>query len=415
MKKLAFGALCTGLIALAACGGGGGDNVDTNITRIDGGGGTLVCDVVNNTGCDAGEKCTWVRVSVGTEPEQQLGQVNCVPDGDVPTGSACMFGASGLNTGYDNCVGGNLCMAPRTTENAMGTCKEICSLMDTSNPCPEFFACGPYQKTFTNNSEDDPLAGICDSTCNPLTQVRDSDGAPSCGDATPDDQTDAGSLACYGLPSRTTRPTHFSCTGIIDEDPSMDGIQNDNIHRVAPSILCLNCCAPGNVPLYIESDTVTETVCFAYCQPTIINNVTTDPDTGDPAVASGVPPYDCPAMGALEETEECRYLWFFEGLFTEAEVPLTAASDAFGFCWDPTKYTWNDDGDTNTPEVAWPRCADMEPSPATVGPTSDYFWGCTSSDNAPPTVAPSSRLPTIRPFLSSDDMNARAREWFSAR
>jgi hypothetical protein len=403
MKKLAFGALCIGLLSMAAC-GGGGDRVDTIITHVDGGGdgSSLVCNVATNTGCAQGEKCTWVRVSVGENETMQLGQVGCVADGTVPTGGACTYGMSGVLTGFDDCVGGNICLAPRTAENATGTCKEICSLADASNPCAEDFACGAYQKYFSNNSDDTPLAGVCDPTCNPLTNTRDSDDAPACGDATPTDQTDAGSVSCYGLPSRNTNPTTFRCSGIIDEDANTPGIQNDNTHRVQPSRLCLNCCAPGNAPLYYESDAVQEVVCFAYCQPQISNN--TLPEIN----ANGLSPFACADTTATGPNEECRYLWFFEQAFTTAEVPLSANSDAYGFCWDYTQYGYDHDEDTGTADIPWPSCTTVAPD--TAGPGGDYFWGCTSSDNAPafaPTVKPAFKL-----LWSLDETRANARQYF---
>lgn len=416
MKNLTLGALCFGLLSVVACGGGGGDRADTIIVHIDGGGdgSNLVCNVATNTGCAQGEKCTWVRVSVGADDAQQLGQVNCVPDGTIPTGGECSYGMSGVNTGYDNCVGGNLCMAPRTAENATGVCKEICSVMDASNPCDSGYACGTYQKTFSNNSDDTPLAGICDPTCNPLTQTRDSDGAASCGDATPADHTDAGSVACYGLPSRTTSPSHFTCNSIIDMDPNTAGIQNNNTHRVKPDRLCLNCCAPGNAPLYYQSDTVQDIVCFAYCQPTIANN-TTSVNVGNPNdPVHGVAPYTCTEMGAPETTEECRYLWFFEAAFSQVDVPISAASDAYGFCWDYTQYGWDDDNNAGTPDVPWPSCSTLAPD--TAGAGGDFFWGCTSSDHAP--AKPTHNARTVKPSFqllwSPEETAARARDYFES-
>src|SRR5690349_737419 len=128
MNKLAWAALGAGMLVIAACGGGSGDHPDTQITHADAGGdgSGLTCNVSTNMGCAQGDKCTWVRVSVGPDPAQQLGQVGCVPDGNVPTDGACQYGMSGVATGYDNCVGGDICLAPRTAEQATGTCREIC-------------------------------------------------------------------------------------------------------------------------------------------------------------------------------------------------------------------------------------------------------------------------------------------------
>src|SRR5260370_24005462 len=60
MRKLAFGALFVGL--LAACGGNSGNN--KVIKFIDGpagdGSGPGACNVLTQTGCDVGQKCTWI-------------------------------------------------------------------------------------------------------------------------------------------------------------------------------------------------------------------------------------------------------------------------------------------------------------------------------------------------------------------
>jgi hypothetical protein len=421
MKKLAFGALCIGLFSVAACGGGSGDPDTRIVIRIDGGdgGSSQVCNVANNTGCPSGQKCTWVRVSVGAMADQQLGQVACAPEGTAPVGGACSYGMSGVTTGFDDCIGGAICMAPRTAENATGTCKEICSLLDTSNPCDTGFACGPYQKYFTNGGMgEETLAGVCDATCNPLTQERDSDSAPACGSTTPGDPTDAGSQACYGLPSRTTQPTHFSCAGIFDHDAVTAGIQNNNTHRTTPSQLCLNCCAPGNVPLYIESDAVQELVCFAFCKPADTNNTLVANAGGNLTEPVGNPgAWTCPNMGATNGTEECRYLWFFEGFFNsfDGRVPLSPASDAYGFCWDPTLYNWDPDGD-GTFDTPWTSCTQTVRSSDPMNNNGDAFWGCVNSTlaNSKPNAAPRNNSPRlgVRPVWSPAQTEAAAKAWF---
>jgi hypothetical protein len=410
MNKLVLSALGMGLLAMAACGGGEGDRVDTLIVHTDAGadGGGLACNVAVNSGCPVGEKCTWVRVSVGPNPEQQLGQVACVPEGNVPTDGACMYGMSGIQTGYDDCVGGDICLAPRTAEQSTGVCREICSLLDTSNPCDANFACGAYQKYFTNGGMNEmTLAGLCSATCDPLTQRRDSDDLPACGSTTPEDSTDAGSEACYGLPSRSTQPSSFRCAGIIDMDPNMPGIQNENTHRIAPAQLCLNCCAPGFVPLYIDNDTSQVTVCFATCKPADTNNtmpanaggdlLAGEDENGDPSPGA----WTCPNRGATGATEECRYMWFFEEFFNNFDhrVPISANSDNFGFCWDYTQYM-------TTSGSAWTSCTETIRSSDDTDPTGDVYWGCVNSSLRPPqatsTPTPRSEIPTFKPYYTPE-------------
>jgi hypothetical protein len=303
-------------------------------------------------------------------------------DGNVPTDGACQYGMSGQHTGYDNCVGGNICLAPRTAEQATGTCREICSLRDDSNACPEFFACGAYQKYFTNGAMNEPtLAGMCSATCDPLTQRRDVDDAPACGSTTPGDPTDVGSEACYGVPSRIPdKPTTFRCAGIIDMDPAIAGIQNDNTHRVAPEQVCLNCCAPGFAPLTVESDDSQIIVCFATCKPAD-TNMTMPENAGGDLVAGEDPDgnpqpgaWTCPNRGATGKNEECRYLWFLEEYFNgfNHTIPVSVNSDAFGFCWDYTLYMRTD----GQPMLS---CTETVRSSDENDPTGDVYWGCVNS------------------------------------
>src|SRR5690242_18098144 len=128
MKKLVFGALLAGLVA--ACGGGSSGHPDGHIIIGDGDGGidaTIgICNLITQTGCNAGEKCTWVRVAASDT--QQLGQLGCVPEGDVTVDAACAYGAAGTATGYDDCIKGYICLASPRGDMAQGTCRQICDL-----------------------------------------------------------------------------------------------------------------------------------------------------------------------------------------------------------------------------------------------------------------------------------------------
>ncbi len=75
------------------------------------------CNPVAQTGCDAGEKCTWVARSAA---DPRCGATACAPDGPVELGGACAVGPPGLDSGFDDCAAaGGLCMA--------GVCMTICS------------------------------------------------------------------------------------------------------------------------------------------------------------------------------------------------------------------------------------------------------------------------------------------------
>src|SRR5262245_38931909 len=96
MKQLVFGALAGFLVA---CGGGGGNN-PIHVIDSGSGGSDMTCNVLTQTGCNAGEKCTWIHDQTNPTP---LGHIGCAPDGTAATGAACMYGADGP-MGYDNCL-----------------------------------------------------------------------------------------------------------------------------------------------------------------------------------------------------------------------------------------------------------------------------------------------------------------------
>src|SRR5262245_33556835 len=49
------------------------------------------CNILTQSGCAAGQKCTWIRASVSPP----LGQVGCAPAGTVATNAACSYGPTG--------------------------------------------------------------------------------------------------------------------------------------------------------------------------------------------------------------------------------------------------------------------------------------------------------------------------------
>ena len=73
------------------------------------------CDPVAQTVCRGGDKCTWISI----DPGNDVGVIRCVPNGSVPIGGACVYGAAGETTGYDDCVAGAICW--------FGACAELCA------------------------------------------------------------------------------------------------------------------------------------------------------------------------------------------------------------------------------------------------------------------------------------------------
>ena len=328
------------------------------------------CDVLTQSGCAAGQKCTWVRLSVSPP----LGQPQCTPDGTVATFGACVYGPTGSTTGYDNCVEGNICLASPTVDQANGTCRPICSLFDTTAPCGSGFACGTYFRFFSNSDSETPLAGVCDPTCDPLSGTRDVDNAPFCGGPT-GDPSDPASLGCYGLPSNDSDPSKFTCAS-----------QGMGEHRdVVTGQPFLNSCNSGAVPLLYESSGSTSVICVATCQP---RNCNTTIRMTDPGCWRGTAPYRTTDRGCSNAGEECKYLWWFE----DPSTPITALSDDVGFCVDYTKYYWDRNGDsTDGDEARWTACRNSIDTSDPNNLDADFTWGCVDTSMFP-TIAPD-RLP----------------------
>jgi hypothetical protein len=115
MKKHALGALFLGLMA---CGGGGGS--DTTVVLPDSGGtdsGPDVCNPLTQTGCNSGEKCTWIN----DQDDPPIGHVGCAPEAAAPKaiGEKCTAPPAGP-MGYDDCAKGAVCLS--------GECKQICDI-----------------------------------------------------------------------------------------------------------------------------------------------------------------------------------------------------------------------------------------------------------------------------------------------
>ncbi|MEZ4404631.1 MAG: hypothetical protein R3B06_31715 [Kofleriaceae bacterium] len=320
MKKLALGALLTGF--LAACGGGGSDDiqpidsgtVDTSNT-IDAPAAT--CNPLSPPGmqgCAANEKCTWITIA--TMPEN-VGKTGCVPDGAVAQGGACTRGAAGETTGFDDCSAGNICIS--------GTCQDICGFDGSANAaCAAGGHCTQYNALFGNTGED-PIAGACNPTCNPLTQLQDTNGQ-SCGMG----------KGCYVLVNTTE--SYAVCAGAGDV-----GIGQD---ITGPAFA--NSCVPGGATRRAEPGQATSQ-CGALCQPNDVSQGLNEADEG------GVAPHTCSALGAAppdspSEGESCRYWWARESFNN-----LSPFSNTLGWCFKHVR-NWIDTNGDMAGDIPWPRC-----------------------------------------------------------
>jgi hypothetical protein len=257
-----------------------------------------VCNPIAQTGCEPGEKCTTIRIDYANG-ETVTG---CVPAGDVATGGACVYGPDGLTTGYDNCLGGDVCVA--------SLCETICDAQTDS--CDDDHTCHRYATVF-----DDGITGACDPLCNPVTQER-YDGAAACGspDAT------VPTRGCYGA-----LDFQFACANVpLQVQTTPTSYQHEDTAYGPPSGgYYLNGCAPGYEPLITDAAGSVQ-ICVAMCTPGPTS--LEDAANADGLVGSG---HLCADRGATTAGTECRYLWAFE------QDP-TSHPDGVGLCWTPASY-----------------------------------------------------------------------------
>jgi hypothetical protein len=409
MRKIVLGALMFGLFT--ACGGGKSSNPDApKIVIPDGSGSGGICDPIMQSGCATGEKCTWVRVAASTS--SQVGQLSCVADGTVDVNGACTYGAAGATTGYDNCKAGLICLASSRTDMAAGTCASICdttAATGATGACAANYACGLYYHYFENTGDPAQTTGLCDPTCNPLTQKRDYDSGANCG--APLDANGAATKACNGLPAAAGETSHFTCSSVLDPTKKSDAVAYDaSIGGIA-----LNACAAGYIPLLYDSSASAAAqdqmhiICVAFCLPG-------ETDSTAKANANGVAPNTCAAAGAAAP-HECRYWWFLEGDANGA-ANMSQWSNGLGYCFNYTNYTY-DGTMLHPPRTATenqPSCTALSPTTKTFDdPTmggmqmipDNEFWGCAPeatmfTKGTRPTHAPS----PFRPLLNAQQMHA---------
>ena len=361
MKKLAFGALFVGL-ALIACGGGSNNN---GIHIVDGGSGdagTAVCNVLTQTGCSTGQKCTWI------EDSTTLGHVGCAANGTVAVGGTCTYGAPGA-TGFDNCVGGTVCLG--------GICKTICDQNGGSPTCDATHSCQVYSGFLGPQGSE--AGGVCDPTCNPLND-NDFDGSGTMftksGTACTQDE------GCYGIWSNTSK-THFSCSRVPSGSTML-------FHRSPCNTA--NGCAQGYIALFYDMTGSTNVVCTAYCAPSDCSSG----NCPNPHGGAGTPlVHGCSnlyAMGTFNNNpngDQCAYGWWINEIGSNGSILKSDFSDTTGLCLDHSKYKMTDMGGSNASSTPWPACNTLAlGSPAGSGSAATCYGdtgagvltGCVAAD-----------------------------------
>jgi hypothetical protein len=351
MQKLVFGILVGFLVA---CGG----NNNNKVVLIDsaGSGSDMTCNILTQTGCNAGEKCAWVRDQSSANP---LGHLACAPDGSMPIGGACTYGPDGV-MGYDNCAKGGVCLASTSTPAASGKCSQICDQNGGTPMCQTGFACGLYSGLLEVGGMN--VAGVCDPTCDPLAD-NDFDGS---GSDTKTGTACAGTRGCYGFPGQSA-PTHATCSG--------DGNNRNIGQRVACTVAngCahdsthsyLNGCSQGYIPLYPDSEGSSQVDCISFCRPADCSS-----NAAIGCINNGggtLPNQACTNLhhigtfsqvNATNNADQCFYSWNFEYDSMQQHVP-SPTSDSLGYCLDHSKYKYDSNGDGSA-DTTWPACNAMD-------------------------------------------------------
>jgi hypothetical protein len=362
-----LGALFVGLIA--ACGGNGDGPHKIVLDGSNGSGtdgGTPTCNPLMQTGCNAGEKCSWIIDA--TDP-QYVGHVGCVMDGTKNVGDACTFGAAGA-TGFDDCKAGGVC-SQFSTPGTEGVCKQVCDNAGGDPMCDANHVCVTYSRLFSTGATSPAAAGVCDLACDPL-EDNDFDGSGSAGKTMNTCGSNA-RIGCYGYPSNGSPPaTGWSCTG--DINTNADGTDKGLRHRVectsttgcadTDGTIYINSCNQGYLPIFRESTAVSTTVCIAMCKPLNcysgncgMNNVN----------RLGAAPYQCKqgggsyAVGTFVTTanrEECEYSWDYE-IDGSGNILESPTSNTVGFCFDHGMYKYDPTGGNN-PTIPLPGCEQLQ-------------------------------------------------------
>ncbi|HTJ44676.1 MAG TPA: hypothetical protein VL463_21370 [Kofleriaceae bacterium] len=415
MRKLAFGALLAGL--LVACGSKSNSHPDVQINpNIDAGFDApmaQVCNPVAQSGCDAGEKCSWVRIQATATT--QIGQLGCVPDGSVAVNGSCTWGAAGAATGYDNCVKGNICLASSRTDKATGVCLGICdttAAAGAAGACATNYACGRYVNFFQNAGDPATTTGLCDPTCDPLTQKRDFDAGSASGDhcGGPLDANQKPTKTCIGFPSSDANPSDFTCGNVLDATKTAGTYAYDT----TLGGVFANSCAAGSIPLLYDNTASAQAqdemkiLCVAYCKPA-------DTSTAATTQAGGISPNTCAAAGT-GGSHQCLYWWGLEYDSSGNPTPKNKWSDTLGYCFDYTNYTY-DGTSLHPPRTATephPDCTKLSNTaktfddPTMGGQQTDpdnVFWGCGPDPNPFTKTGKGAHAPQVfRPLVSADQM-----------
>jgi hypothetical protein len=334
MNKLALGVL---LGAIAACGGGGKPTlIDAAVDAA------VACNPVLQTGCAAGEKCTWIVDIDGGPTTSDIGHIGCIANGTIAEGGACTDASMAAT---DGCVAGQQCVS--------GKCKPICDpqLVDGSaqGACPNNFSCSVYAGVFETGG--DPVAGVCEPGCDPLSQRL---------------KVGTGNLEACGSPNAVTpRGACVPSRGFLSFHCAPSGsVVYDKVDRVPPLADASgnpfgNGCAPGFIPFYFSDASGSNTTwCSGLCSP-LKTDMTIAAQAGhatdnqgdktalaklvaDPTPVAGHAVCTKMVKGATDVAsalgEDCRFIWFPLAQGDPTKPSASPYNDTLGVCFAFEKF-----------------------------------------------------------------------------
>jgi hypothetical protein len=377
MKNLALGALIVGLMA---CGGGSGT---TDVMIIDGSvdsPGATVCSPLTQMGCNANEMCTWIN----DQDNPPIGHVGCAPMGTVAIGGACTTGTAGP-MGYDNCAKGGVCLG--------GECKQICDQQGGAPMCDANHSCTQYADFFDVGGV--AVAGVCDPSCDPLTQdLKVGTALTACGSPSPALPT----KGCYGNDVFSCAPSGYSPSSPTSS-ANLDLTDRTTPRGPAGGGVYLNGCAPGYLPFFFEMEGSMKTLCSGYCAALEIDMTAAHVGNklGSTTALAKLPKGAAPAAGngtcsSIKKgsvsggPEMCVFMYPLIADRTTGAIAPTFDPyiDTLGACFAYTQFTYDNDANAATPNVPNPDCSTLPPrSAATPGDFDDAAdWGCQKLANS---------------------------------
>jgi hypothetical protein len=328
----------------------------------------VACNPVAQTGCGPSEKCTWVVDLDSTATMSEVGHIGCAAVGSIADAGACNDAISAVGGGADNCVAGELCVT--------GKCKPICDpqLVAGAGACATNYACSIYADIFS--SAGNSVAGICEPSCDPLTQALNAgDGATAaCGSLDPAQPAGA-CVASVGFRSFHCAPTSPTLYANLDRSvPFTDALGN----------AYSNGCAPGFIPFYFEDASgAMKTLCSGMCAPLKVDQTIAaqaghqDDNRGDKAALGKLPTDSMPVKGkaicdagvkgstvSAPHGQDCRYLWFPLAKGDPTKSIQSPFNDTLGVC-----FAYEDFVTVTVPGMAQKQpeksCAELPAEPTT--------------------------------------------------